>query len=46
MRLGFQANEHDSALILRSTFSGSIVLLLYVDNMILTDDDTTGIMML
>lgn len=41
--LGFRASDHDSALFLRSTFAGQIVLLLYGDDMIITGDDSEGI---
>lgn len=41
--LGFQSSTHDSALFVRSTFVGLILLLLYVDDMILTGDDLDGI---
>ncbi|BBH07272.1 transposable element gene [Prunus dulcis] len=41
--LGFQSNSHDPALFVRSTFIGRILLLLYVVDMILTNDDLDGI---
>lgn len=41
--LGFHSSDHDSALFLRSTSVGRIILLLYVDDMIITGDDTDGI---
>ncbi|CAK9173578.1 unnamed protein product [Ilex paraguariensis] len=44
--LGFCASDHDSALFLRSTSSGFILLLLYVDDMIITGDDNVGVQLL
>ncbi|CAL8083072.1 unnamed protein product [Prunus armeniaca] len=41
--LGFQSSAHDPALFVRSTSVGRILLLLYVDDMILTGDDLDGI---
>ena len=38
-RLGCMANHYDSALFLRRTNKGTILLLLYVDDMIITSDD-------
>ena len=38
-RLGYIANHYDSTLFLCRTDKGTILLLLYVDNMIITDDD-------
>ena len=42
-RLGYTANSYDSALFLRRTDKGTILLLLYVDDMIITGDDLSGI---
>ena len=42
-RLGYTANSYDSALFLRHTDKGTILLLLYVDDMIITGDDLSGI---
>ena len=42
-RLGFIASPYDSALFLRRTNKGTILLLLYVDDMIITGDDLSGI---
>ncbi|RVW11705.1 Retrovirus-related Pol polyprotein from transposon TNT 1-94 [Vitis vinifera] len=41
--LGYTANPYDSALFLRRTDKGTILLLLYVDDMIITGDDLSGI---
>ena len=41
--LGYMANHYDSALFLRRTDKGTILLLLYVDDMIITDDDLSDI---
>lgn len=40
---GFSASPHDSALFIRRSPSGIIILLLYVDDMVITGDDTSGI---
>src|SRR5581483_12490544 len=40
---GFSASNYDSGLFTRTTASGSILLLLYVDDMIITGDDSIGI---
>jgi hypothetical protein len=40
---GFTSCPHDSALFIRKTEHGTIILLLYVDDMIITGDDVTGI---
>ena len=42
-RLGYMASHYDSALFLRSTDKNIILLLLYVDDMIITGDDLSGI---
>ena len=42
-RLGYTANPYDSALFLRCTDKGTILLLLYVDDMIITGNDFSGI---
>ena len=41
--LGYTASQYDSALFLRHTDKGTILLLLYVDDMIITGDDLSGI---
>ena len=41
--LGYMASHYDSALFLRRTNKGTILLLLYVDDMIITGDDLSGI---
>ena len=46
MWLGFRGNAGHSALFRRSSPSDSIVLLLYVDDMIIIGDDTTSIFLL
>ncbi|WJZ82231.1 hypothetical protein VitviT2T_002006 [Vitis vinifera] len=42
-RLGYTASPYDSALFLRRTDKGTILLLLYVNDMIITGDDLSGI---
>uniref|UniRef100_A0A2N9IL03 Reverse transcriptase Ty1/copia-type domain-containing protein n=1 Tax=Fagus sylvatica TaxID=28930 RepID=A0A2N9IL03_FAGSY len=42
-RLGFSISSYDSALFLRCIGKGTILLLLYVDNMIITGDDLNEI---
>ena len=42
-RLGYTASPYDAALFLRRTDKGTILLLLYVDDMIITGDDLSGI---
>ena len=42
-RLGYTASPYDSALFLRRTDKGTILLLLYMDDMIITGDDLSGI---
>ena len=42
-RLGYMASHYDSALFLRRTDKGTILFLLYVDDMIITGDDLNGI---
>ena len=42
-RLGYMASHYDSALFLRRIDKGTILLLLYVDDMIITGDDLSGI---
>ena len=41
--MGYTASPYDSALFLRRTNKGTILLLLYVDDMIITGDDLSGI---
>ncbi|XP_047331164.1 uncharacterized mitochondrial protein AtMg00810-like [Impatiens glandulifera] len=41
--LGFKSNSYDHALFLRKTDQGCTLLLLYVNDMIIIDDDTNGI---
>ena len=41
--LGYMTSHYDSALFLRRTNEGTILLLLYVDDMIITDDDLNDI---
>ena len=42
-RLGYMASHYDSALFLRHTDKGTILLLLYVDDLIITSDDLIDI---
>ena len=41
--LGYMANRYDSAFFLRCTNKGTILLLLYMDDMIITSNDLSGI---
>ena len=41
---GFTSSPHDSALFIRKSERGTILLLLYVDDMIITGDDLSGIL--
>ena len=43
LRLGYTASPYDSALFLRRTDKCTILLLLYVDDMIITSDNLSGI---
>jgi hypothetical protein len=42
-QIGFVSSSYDSALFIRRFDVGLILLLLYVDNMIITEDDIVGI---
>ena len=42
-RLGYTTSPYDSALFLRCTIKGTILLLLYVNDIIITGDDLSGI---
>ena len=42
-RLGYMASHYDSTLLLRRTDKGTILLLLYMDDMIITGDNLSGI---
>ena len=42
-RLGYIASHYDSTLFLRRTDKGTMLLLLFVDDMIITGDDLSGI---
>ncbi|GFS43672.1 hypothetical protein Acr_00g0086360 [Actinidia rufa] len=43
LQIGFQPSVHDSALFVRHTSHGLVLLLLYVDNMIITGSDSEAI---
>ena len=40
---GFTSSPHDTALFVRRSFAGITLILLYVDGMIITGDDSAGI---
>ena len=42
-KIHFSSSPHDTALFLRKTDHGVVLLLLYVDDMIITGDDSSGI---
>ena len=42
-RLGYMASHYDSALVLHRSDKETVLLLLYVDDMIITSDDHSGI---
>ncbi|GKU92084.1 hypothetical protein SLEP1_g5859 [Rubroshorea leprosula] len=42
-KFGFTSNPHDTALFIRKTARGMVLLLLYVDDMIITGDDVTSV---
>ncbi|KAJ9565671.1 hypothetical protein OSB04_001637 [Centaurea solstitialis] len=46
LSLGFSASNYDSGLFTRTTDAGTILLLLYVDDMIITGSDSIGITLL
>ncbi|KAL4582843.1 hypothetical protein LXL04_007404 [Taraxacum kok-saghyz] len=46
LSLGFSSSPYDSGLFTRTTETGTILLLLYVDDMIITGSDNTGILQL
>jgi hypothetical protein len=43
LQIGFQPSAHESALFIRRTSQGLVLLLLYVDDMIITGSDSTAI---